>query len=168
MPKCSSSSSDSFANFANIVSKVQIPSKPNNKEYVPLTACSSQDWTIDPLDATKLICQNPGTWHILSQYQVGSFIAGESFNYVDGWFMINDFYVDQSSAGCSVSGRFESKILPIALVANFGKGDFIRLGIKTKTEATTVTAGCFFLPISDPRNSLGYDIPSFILTMMKR
>lgn len=168
MPKCSSSSSESFANCANIVSKVTIPSKPNVDEFVPLTASSSQDWIIDPADRTKLICQNPGLWNILSQYQVGSFVPIQSRGHVTGWFTVNDFYVDQSTAGASVNGNYDAVVLPIGLAMNFNKGDFVRFGIRTRSETDKVTAGCFFFPASSPKNEAGRDIPSFILTMMKR
>lgn len=168
MPHKCCAPTESFANCCNVVTTVNAPTAYNVNEFMPLSLTSSQDWTIDPSDNTKLICQNPGMWNIMAQYQCGSLTTTQC--QISGWYFVNGFYQDQSIAVNSLQATYHTSVLAIGLAYNFNKGDFIQLGIRVKTTdtASPPQQGCFALQANNPLNTSGYNIPSLILTMAKR
>ena len=164
--KCCAST-ESFANICNAVSIVNAPQTYNANSFVPLSYASSSDWTIDPDDSTKLICQNSGTWTVFAQYQCGSLVATPA--QVSGWFVVNGFYQDLSIAVNSLQAQYDTKVLVIGYAYNFNKGDNLQLGIRcSTTESVALQQGIFYLPSTSALNTSGLNIPSMIVTMTKR
>ena len=60
------------------VAEFAFPAKSNRMEYLPFDQKDSDDFTFeietkDQVDKglpTRIVCQNPGTWSVLNQYQL--------------------------------------------------------------------------------------------------
>jgi hypothetical protein len=151
---------------ANLYSFTKSPLKANTNEYVKVSGPDTNAWEL--ADDGALVCRNPGTWQITSQYQMVGFVKTETANdaTIDGWFIMNDIKIENSGASGYVSREGASNVLAIAYAGEFLKGDNIRFGIRSNTvnkESTdTVNAG-----ISSHRAANGVSEPSLIITMIK-
>lgn len=147
--------------FANVVSNINFPSTINENELVPLSSIDTKSWSI--LD-NCLICNYPGVWQIISQYQVvgiNSVNSGDDAT-IEGWFNINLKDVENSAATGYVSKAGGSMVLTIALTYKFEKDDVLIFGVRSNSTNGNLNIAC----INSISNS-GVNVPSFIATLSK-
>jgi hypothetical protein len=158
--------SSHMSSHANVYSVATLPKQANTNEFVTLTVPDTDSWDLSRNDT--LMCRNPGTWQLTSQYQMVGFSATNSAldATIDGWFEKNGVTVKDSGASGYVSRQGASNVLTIAHAAKFEKGDKIRFGIRSNTlnkqMTDNVNAG-----ILSHLGSNGVSEPSMIITLLK-
>jgi hypothetical protein len=129
-----------FSHYSNVLGTEAAPKIPRQNEFVPLNTTDTADWTINPLDNTQLVCQNPGTWNIISQYQIVYRDTGlpDEESTISGWFNLNGEDVAATDAAQSCSQVNPKSVLAIALVLNFQKGDIVRFGVRGSSASAKI------------------------------
>jgi hypothetical protein len=152
-----------YKGYSNIYSTTTTPSIPNQNEFVPIDGVDTPDWTVLSNDTTVLVCNNPGTWSVLVQYQMVNLIPRPIAQHIDGWFVVNDVAVVGSDATGSATGPGDKNVLVIALNQTFENGDRLQLGIRSTTDiANYNTIGC--VAYQAPSGVLA---PSVILSLIQ-
>ena len=120
-----------FENFANTFSTIDAPAEGSPAgvpQLVDINNIDSSDFSRSP--EGELVCNNPGKWRFLAQFQL-TFIPKNDFvnevAIVDGFYSLNGQPISDSDATNSVSIMAPKNVLPIELCANLKQGD--RVGI---------------------------------------
>ena len=152
-------------NYSNTISKIQSPSLPNVNEYIHLSEVDTPDWTIDPKDNTKYVCQNPGAWQILTQYQMVNIIPTTSSGVeaqIAGWFNVNGVDIPNSDATGCVPNKNGKNVLAIAYNNYFNKGDYVKFGIRSISSDGNLNA-----VVQGYVDATGIYAPSVIISALK-
>jgi hypothetical protein len=180
MPKCGYSTTN-FANYANVVSKLNAPVEANLPEFVSLSLVDTPDWFIgrvDPSvailpDPSVLTCKNSGLWNIVAQYHVGPFVpsispAPSPSPPADVYASLyrNGYELDQMAALATVEGD-NYQTLTLAYTGKFYTGDFMQFGIFTQQLIGVLNAGIATSLYPSLSNRSGSSTPSLIVTMTR-
>jgi hypothetical protein len=152
----------SFSNFSNPFSLLTAPTRPNQNQTVPITNIDTHDWTIAHDGA--LVCQNPGVWSVLSQYQLVNIHAVKDCDdaQIDGWFIVNNQHVtfsDATSTACQLNSK---NVLAIGLEQAFNVGDRLEFGIRSSSDH------CLNAVVKSYTAPTGIVAPSLIVSLSKR
>jgi hypothetical protein len=150
-----------FANYANVISLVDLPTKPNKNELVVISSQDTNDFSVD---GTKLIVKNPGKWLVLNQYQLYSYqkqLSGAD-GFLDGWFRANGVNIPNSDATTSSSVLSGVNVLPIAFALNAQLGDVLEFGIRCSSQNNEVSSG-----MKQYIAQTNIRAPSTIITLLK-
>jgi hypothetical protein len=119
------------------------PPASNEKNYLPFDQKDADDFSfeietkkgaIDEGLPTRIVCQNPGTWEIINQYQVDCLKSGSKPEQLSGFATFGNIRdgdgkpIKNSSATCSVKEAGEKVVLVIAYTAKFKKGEYFKVG----------------------------------------
>lgn len=152
-----------FRNFANAGSKTDAPKQVNRNETVSIDFIDTHDWTIDPKTG-GLRNENPGSWNILSQYQLCNIkpVKDAQDTQIDGWFIVNGKVIDLSDATSTATNKNVKNVLVISLNYTFKKGDVVEFGIRSSSRDKKLNANvCHFVAPSK------VVAPSIIVTASK-
>lgn len=129
------------------------PPESNKMHYLPYDQKDSDDFkfemenkagNVDRGLPTRIVCQNPGKWEIVNQYQLDCLrTSSELYNItgVGGPHQISGFTVlgnvhhgdghplDNSSATCTVEKKGDKVVLVIAYTVDLKKGDYFKVGV---------------------------------------
>lgn len=153
-----------FQNCSNPISISSSPTRSNENQFVPIDKVDSLDWVISRSDTTALVCNNPGVWNIILQYQLfGRKPVESAFNStLIGWFNINNEDVQFSAATQDTHVIGSSNVLVIAYSSAFKKGDEVRAGIRSVS-----FDGDLNVEIKGNLTLAGVFAPSLIITATK-
>lgn len=151
----------SLSNFSNPFSLRTAPTRPNENQTVPITNIDTKDWIIGPNGS--LICQNPGVWNVLSQYQLVNIrpVKNCANAEIDGWFIVNGQNVTFSDATSSACQLNSKNVLAIGLEQAFNQGDRLEFGIRSSSNL------CLNAVVKSYTASTGIVAPSLIISMNK-
>lgn len=144
--------------YDNIVGNTQSPVKSNTNEFVKFDFEDTDEWLIDSSDHTVLVCNDPGTWEFLAQYQLVA--VGDGLAKLHGWVNYNGKNVEYSDAYGSSLVAGNDSVLVIAYSGDFKVGDKIKWGI----HSSDVTK----LVINSGKSPSGLIYPAIILTAFKK
>jgi hypothetical protein len=119
------------------------PPTSNEKHYLPYDQKDADDFSfeietkrgaIDEGLPTRIVCQNPGTWEIVNQYQLDCLKSGDKPEQLSGFATFGNINsgdgepIKNSSATCTVKEAGDKVVLVIAYTAKFAKGDYFKVG----------------------------------------
>ena len=117
------------------------------------------------MNGTKLVCQNPGTWNFIAQYQLVCYETSvdKALSQVDGWVKLNGVNVQNSDATNSVNNVGGVNVLCIGYIVELKLNDTVEWGIRTSQYSSEkVLCG-----IESYLARTGITAPSIILTINK-
>ena len=152
---------NNFKNYTNLISNINYPSLPNRNEFIKFTNTDNSDFT---LNNTRIVCNNPGTWNFIAQYQAYSYkttnlgINSE----LDGWVSLNGVNIENSDASWSSTLLNELGVLTIGTIIELKVGDYVEFGVRSSSLDNNLNIGIinYLTPTS-------ITAPSIILTTYK-
>ena len=160
----SSVEKNKYKNYINSFSNISCPSSPNNNEFVKFEYIDNPDFTLNPNDNSQLICNNPGKWFLLPQFQ--TFVVNDSDyssnSQIDCWVVLNGVPIYGDDAGFVNINKNEAGVFPLGFVGNFKKGDFIQYGVRSTSLDGNLNIILYNIP-----TSTGVNCPSVILSGFK-
>ena len=136
---------NSMVSYANIYSNNFEPYEPNTNEAISLYNTDTNDWSINFLDDSQLVCKNPGSWQFIVLYHMNNV----SDNDLDGfnsqlasYILINGEPVDNSNVTGYVNNVNGKNVLTNIYVGNFAKDDLIQFGIITNSNDGNMNVQC--------------------------
>ena len=150
-----------FKDYANFYSTLTYPKNVNENEYLTITNVDTPDFT---LDVDKIICNNPGIWSIMSQYQMyclNSSTIGQNAQ-IDVWANVNGIDIRFSNASANVVLKGQTNVICLSGNLLFNKGDYIKIGIRSSSLDGILNTQCIGWT-----SSSGVYVPSIIGTAHK-
>ena len=150
-----------FKDYANLYSTITYPKKVNENEYLAMTNVDTSDFTIN---GDRIICNNPGIWSIMSQYEmycINSSIIGQNAQ-MDVWVNVNGIDIRFSNASANVLLKGETNVICLSGNLLFNKGDYIKVGIRSSSLDSKLNTECIGWT-----SSSGVYNPSIIVTAYK-
>lgn len=148
--------------YANIASTLSFPKNPNQNEYVEFDIVDTPDFS---LNGSHIICNNPGNWNLIAQYQLVNFQENieQSGSEIDGWVRLNGVDITDSDATNSVNNVGGVNVLCISVCLSLNQNDSVEWGIRSSSYDTSrVVCG-----IKSYIANSGIVAPSIILTAQK-
>ena len=150
-----------FKDYANFYSTLTYPKNVNQNEYLTITNVDTPDFT---LDGDKIVCNNPGIWSIISQYQMyclNSSTIGQNAQ-IDVWINVNGVDIRFSNASANILLKGQTNVICLSGNLLFNKGDNIKVGIRSSSLDGILNTECIGWT-----SSSGIYVPSIIGTAYK-
>jgi hypothetical protein len=153
-----------FKNYSNPYATAAAPTRANENQFVPLENVDTPDFSVSVSDTTALVCNNPGVWNIVLQYQlVGRRPTEVALDAtLVGWFNINGKDVQNSAATQYAARPGANNVLVVSLTSELNAGDEVRSGVRSVS-----SDGELNVDIRGYQTPAGVYAPSLIITANK-
>ena len=125
----------------------------HGKHYLPYDQKDADDFTFevetdkdanDHNTPTRIVCQNPGKWEIINQYQLDCLKSGADPEQLSGFGLLgtpeggNGVPIPNSSATCTVKEKGDKVVLVIAYTVDLKKGDWFKVGCQSSNPEVAI------------------------------